>query len=71
MDSLGACTHLAEQLGVASRKWTGVDAFVYLCELHVVYGYMDRKRFCFGLFRSRPSGSASQMPSSDAGEAKS
>lgn len=25
---------LAEQLDVASRKWTAVDAFVYLCKLH-------------------------------------
>ena len=34
---------LAEQLDVASRKWTAVDAFVYLCKIARL-GHLDRGR---------------------------
>lgn len=52
---------LAEQIDVASRKWTAVDSFVYLCKLHGSINWVEDRQ---GLFPIREL----QGPSSEEGD---
>lgn len=52
---------LAEQLDVASRKWTAVDAFVYLCKLHGSVTWTEDDHGLFPIREVWPPASANQM----------
>ncbi|WP_245948756.1 SIR2 family protein [Gluconacetobacter liquefaciens] len=52
---------LAEQLDVASRKWTAVDAFVYLCKLHGSVTWTEDDHGLFPIKEVWPPESTSQM----------
>lgn len=52
---------LAEQLDVASRKWTAVDAFVYLCKLHGSVTWTEDDHGLFPIKEVWPPASANQM----------
>src|SRR5690606_12599710 len=52
---------LAEQLDVASRKWTAVDAFVYLCKLHGSVTWTEDDHGLFPIKEVWPPESANQM----------
>lgn len=52
---------LAEQLDVASRKWTAVDAFVYLCKLHGSVTWTEDDHGLFPIKEVWPPKSANQM----------
>lgn len=52
---------LAEQLDVASRKWTAVDAFVYLCKLHGSVTWTEDDHGLFPIKEVWPPDSTSQM----------
>ena len=52
---------LAEQLDVASRKWTAVDAFVYLCKLHGSVTWTEDDHGLFPIKEVWPPESTNQM----------
>lgn len=52
---------LAEQLDVASRKWTAVDAFVYLCKLHGSVTWTEDDHGLFPIKEVWPPESSNQM----------
>jgi hypothetical protein len=52
---------LAEQLDVASRKWTAVDAFVYLCKLHGSVTWTEDDHGLFPIKEVWPPKSTNQM----------
>jgi len=52
---------LAEQLDVASRKWTAVDAFVYLCKLHGSVTWTEDDHGLFPIREVWPPKSTNQM----------
>ncbi|MDQ0470133.1 SIR2 family protein [Labrys wisconsinensis] len=52
---------LAEQLDVASRKWTAVDAFVYLCKLHGSVTWTEDDHGLFPIKEIWPPESTNQM----------
>ncbi|MFY0736325.1 SIR2 family protein [Aurantimonas sp. NFXS3] len=52
---------LAEQLDVASRKWTAVDAFVYLCKLHGSVTWTEDDHGLFPIREVWPPESTNQM----------
>ena len=52
---------LAEQLDVASRKWTAVDAFVYLCKLHGSVTWTEDDHGLFPIKEVWPPESKNQM----------
>lgn len=52
---------LAEQLDVASRKWTAVDAFVYLCKLHGSVTWTQDDHGLFPIKEVWPPESTNQM----------
>lgn len=52
---------LAEQLDVASRKWTAVDAFVYLCKLHGSVTWTEDDHGLFPIKEVWPPQSTNQM----------
>ena len=52
---------LAEQLDVASRKWTAVDAFVYLCKLHGSVTWTEDDHGLFPIKEVWPPDSTNQM----------
>lgn len=52
---------LAEQLDVASRKWTAVDAFVYLCKLHGSVTWTEDDHGLFPIREVWPPAPANQM----------
>lgn len=52
---------LAEQLDVASRKWTAVDAFVYLCKLHGSVTWTEDDHGLFPIKEVWPLESTNQM----------
>ena len=52
---------LAEQLDVASRKWTAVDAFVYLCKLHGSITWTEDDHGLFPIKEVWPPAPANQM----------
>ena len=52
---------LAEQLDVASRKWTAVDAFVYLCKLHGSVTWTEDDHGLFPIKEVWPPESATKM----------
>ncbi|WP_371432131.1 SIR2 family protein [Novosphingobium sp.] len=52
---------LAEQLDVASRKWTAVDAFVYLCKLHGSVTWTEDDHGLFPIKEVWPPESTKQM----------
>lgn len=52
---------LAEQLDVASRKWTAVDAFVYLCKLHGSVTWTEDNHGLFPIKEVWPPESTNQM----------
>jgi len=52
---------LAEQLDVASRKWTAVDAFVYLCKLHGSITWTEDDHGLFPIKEVWPPESTNQM----------
>lgn len=52
---------LAEQLDVASRKWTAVDAFVYLCKLHGSVTWTEDDHGLFPIKEVWPPASTNQM----------
>ncbi|PZR81310.1 MAG: SIR2 family protein [Stutzerimonas stutzeri] len=52
---------LAEQLDVASRKWTAVDAFVYLCKLHGSVTWTEDDHGLFPIKESWPPIEAKRM----------
>ena len=52
---------LAEQLDVASRKWTAVDAFVYLCKLHGSVTWTEDDHGLFPIKVVWPPESSNQM----------
>ncbi|MBN8994815.1 MAG: SIR2 family protein [Rhizobiales bacterium] len=52
---------LAEQLDVASRKWTAVDAFVYLCKLHGSVTWTEDDHGLFPIKGVWPPESTNQM----------
>ena len=51
----------AEQLDVASRKWTAVDAFVYLCKLHGSVTWTEDDHGLFPIKEVWPPESTNQM----------
>lgn len=52
---------LAEQLDVASRKWSAVDAFVYLCKLHGSVTWTEDDHGLFPIKEVWPPESTNQM----------
>ena len=52
---------LAEQLDVASRKWSAVDAFVYLCKLHGSVTWTEDDHGLFPIRESWPPVDAKRM----------
>lgn len=52
---------LAEQLDVASRKWSAVDAFVYLCKLHGSVTWTEDDHGLFPIREVWPAPDAHQM----------
>lgn len=52
---------LAEQLDVASRKWTAVDAFVYLCKLHGSVTWTEDDHGLFPIKEVWPPESSNQL----------
>lgn len=52
---------LAEQMDVASRKWTAVDAFVYLCKLHGSITWTEDDHGLFPIKESWPPIEARRM----------
>lgn len=52
---------LAEQLDVSSRKWTTIDAFVYLCKLHGSVTWTEDDHGLFPIKEVWPPESANQM----------
>jgi hypothetical protein len=52
---------LAEQLDVASRKWSAVDAFVYLCKLHGSVTWTEDEHGLFPIREVWPAPDANQM----------
>lgn len=52
---------LAEQLDVTSRKWTAVDAFVYLCKLHGSVTWTEDDHGLFPIKEVWPPESSNQM----------
>lgn len=52
---------LAEQIDVASRKWSAVDAFVYLCKLHGSVTWTEDDHGLFPIKEAWPPASANQM----------
>lgn len=52
---------LAEQLDVASRKWTAVDAFVYVCKLHGSVTWTEDDHGLFPIKEVWPPESTNQM----------
>ncbi|MBD9597392.1 SIR2 family protein [Ensifer sp. ENS05] len=52
---------LAEQLDVASRKWTAVDSFVYLCKLHGSVTWSEDDHGLFPIRETWPPIGAKQM----------
>jgi len=52
---------LAEQLDVASRKWSAVDAFVYLCKLHGSVTWTEDDHGLFPIKEVWPPQSTNQM----------
>ncbi len=52
---------LAEQLDVASRKWSAVDAFVYLCKLHGSVTWTEDDHGLFPIKEVWPPKSTNQM----------
>lgn len=52
---------LAEQLDVTSRKWTAVDAFVYLCKLHGSVTWTEDDHGLFPIKEVWPPESTNQM----------
>ena len=52
---------LAEQLDVANRKWSAVDAFVYLCKLHGSVTWTEDDRGLFPIREVWPPADAHQM----------
>lgn len=52
---------LAEQLDVASRKWSAVDAFVYLCKLHGSVTWTEDDHGLFPIRESWPPVDATRM----------
>jgi hypothetical protein len=52
---------LAEQLDVASRKWTAVDAFVYLCKLHGSVTWTEDDHGLFPIREEWPAPAANRM----------
>jgi hypothetical protein len=52
---------LAEQLDVASRRWTAVDAFVYLCKLHGSVTWTEDDHGLFPIKEVWPPESTNQM----------
>ena len=52
---------LAEQLDVASRKWTAIDAFVYLCKLHGSVTWTEDDHGLFPIKEVWPPESTNQM----------
>lgn len=52
---------LAEQMDVASRKWTAVDAFVYLCKLHGSVTWTEDDHGLFPIKESWPPIEARRM----------
>jgi hypothetical protein len=52
---------LAEQLDVANRKWTAVDAFVYLCKLHGSVTWTEDDHGLFPIREEWPVPAASRM----------
>jgi SIR2-like domain len=52
---------LAEQLDIGSRKWSAVDAFVYLCKLHGSITWSEDDHGLFPIRESWPPANASRM----------
>jgi hypothetical protein len=52
---------LAEQLDVTSRRWSAVDAFVYLCKLHGSISWTEDDHGLFPIREKWPSDSGAKM----------
>lgn len=52
---------LAQQLDVGSRKWTAVDAFVYLCKLHGSVSWSEDDHGLFPIREAWPTTNANRM----------
>jgi len=52
---------LAEQLDVSSRKWSAVDAFVYLCKLHGSISWTEDDHGLFPIRERWPTNGGSKM----------
>ena len=52
---------LAEQLDVSSRKWSAVDAFVYLCKLHGSISWTEDDHGLFPIRERWPTNEGSKM----------